>query len=220
MTSSFRIGLAAACAVLALPHIAAAQTPIPPSIATPDKLETHLGTLEFKDGAPSTSTARTVFDTIDFTRALNVYSNSFRGASALALVKGFRSVGAESGDIIIFSRLMDANSLFLTANADTIYYVSWIDLSKGPVVIDQPSGGLGAINDMWFQWVIDMGKPGPDRGLGGKYLIIGPGYDGPLPQGGYFVAHARTNTVLYALRAPSSSMARIRSRPSPTSGRT
>jgi hypothetical protein len=37
------------------------------------------------------------------------------------------------------------------------------------VVIEQPSGGLGAINDMWFQWVIDVGKPGPDRGLGGKY---------------------------------------------------
>ena len=45
------------------------------------------------------------------------------------------------------------------------------------------------------------GAPGPDRGLGGKYLIVGPDYDGPLPQGGYFVAHARTNTVLYALRA-------------------
>jgi hypothetical protein len=40
---------------------------------------------------------------------------------------------------------MDSNSLFLTANADTV------DLSDGPVVIEQPSGGLGAINDMWFQ---------------------------------------------------------------------
>jgi hypothetical protein len=73
------------------------------------------------------------------------------------------AVGAGSGDIVIFEDLMDANSLFLTANADTVYYLGWIDISKGPVVIDQPSGGLGAINDMWFQWVTDMGKPGPDR---------------------------------------------------------
>jgi LysM repeat protein len=179
----------------------AATASIPPSITTPNRVETSIGTLAFKDGVPSVETAKQVFDTLDFTRALNAYNNSFRGASALALVKGFKSIGAESGDIIIFSKLMDSSSLFLTANADTIYYLGWIDLSKGPVVIEQPSRGLGTINDMWFQWVIDMGKPGPDRGLGGKYLIVGPGYDGPLPQGGYFVAHSRTNTVLYALRA-------------------
>lgn len=171
------------------------------SLSAPDSVETRIGKLEFSDGVPSAETARKVYDTLDFTRALNVYNNSFRGASALGLVKGFQSVGAKSGDIVIFEQLMDANSLFLTANADTVYYLGWIDLSKGPVVIDQPSDGLGAINDMWFQWVIDMGKPGPDRGLGGKYLIVGPGYDGPLPEGGYFVAHAKTNTILYAMRA-------------------
>ncbi len=171
------------------------------TLSTPDTVETSIGTLEFSDGAPSAETARKVYDTLDFTRALNAYNNSFRAASAQALKKGFQSIGAESGDIIVFETLMDSGSLFLTANADTVYYVGWIDLSGGPVVIEQPSGGLGVINDMWFQWVIDMGRPGPDRGLGGKYLIIGPGYDGPLPQGGYFVARSRTNSVLYALRA-------------------
>ncbi|MEZ5904752.1 MAG: DUF1254 domain-containing protein [Geminicoccaceae bacterium] len=171
------------------------------SLGAPDSVDTRIGTLQFEQGVPTAATAETVLDTIDFTRALNVYNNSFRGASALGLKKGFESVGAKSGDIVIFSELMDASSLFLTANADTVYYVGWIDLSPGPVVIDQPADGLGTINDMWFQWVIDVGKPGPDRGLGGKYLIVGPGYDGPLPQGGYVVAHARTNSVLYAMRA-------------------
>jgi hypothetical protein len=171
------------------------------SLSAPDQIETSIGSLEFKNGVPSPETAKKVFDTLDFTRALNVFNNSFRGASALGLKKGFESVGAGSGDIVIFEELMDSNSLFLTANADTVYYLGWIDLSKGPVVIDQPSGGLGAINDMWFSWVIDVGRPGPDRGLGGKYLIVGPDYDGPLPQGGYFVAQAKTNTILYAMRA-------------------
>jgi len=171
------------------------------SLGAPDSVDTSIGTLTFDRGVPSEATAMTAFDAVDFANALAVYNNSFRGASALALVKGFQDVGAGSGDIIVFEQLMDSASLFLTANADTVYYVGYIDLSDGPVVIDQPSDGLGAINDMWFQWVIDMGKPGPDRGLGGKYLIVGPGYDGPLPQGGYFVAHSRTNTILYALRA-------------------
>ena len=96
---------------------------------------------------------------------------------------------------------MDASSLFLTANADTVYYLTGLDLSKGPMVIEQPSNAVGTINDMWFSWIIDIGGPGPDRGLGGKYLIVPPGYDGPLPEGGYFIAHSKTNHALYAARA-------------------
>ena len=99
------------------------------------------------------------------------------------------------------SELMNSTSLFLTGNADTVYYFSVIDLSKGPMVIEQPSDGVGTINDMWFSWIIDVGGPGPDRGQGGKYLIVGPDYNGPLPEGGYFVAHSKTNRILYASRA-------------------
>ncbi|MEP0325131.1 DUF1254 domain-containing protein [Bauldia litoralis] len=171
------------------------------SLGAPDTVETSAGTLEFKDGAPTAETASKVYDTLDLTRALNVYNNSFRGASALAIVKGFEGIGAEPGDVVIFSDLMDSSSLFLTANADTVYYLTGLDLSKGPVVIEQPSHAVGTINDMWFSWIIDIGGPGPDRGLGGKYLIVGPDYDGPLPEGGYFVAHSKTNFALYASRA-------------------
>jgi hypothetical protein len=171
------------------------------SLSTPDKVESSIGTLQFQNGNPTVETAEKVFDALTFTRALNVYNNSFRGASALAIKNGLQSIGAESGDIAITSKLLDADSLFLTANADTVYYMGWVDLSKGPMVIEQPPEGLGTINDMWFSWVIDAGKPGPDRGLGGKYLIVGPEYDGPLPEGGYFIAHSKTNSVLYAMRS-------------------
>lgn len=201
MKSYVVFGLAAVCAVLTSSGTATAQTPIPPSLTTPDKVETRIGTLEFKDGAPTVATAEKVSDTMAFTAALDVFNNSFRGASAYAILKGIRSVGAAYGDVVIFSKLMDSNSLFLTANADTVYYMSVVDLTKGPMVIEQPPLGLGTINDMWFSWVIDIGRPGPDRGLGGKYLIVPPGYDGPLPEGGYFIAHSKTNYVLYAARS-------------------
>jgi len=183
------------------PAAAEVSTEMLKSLSTPDSVETRIGTLKFKDGVPTVESAKTVYDTLAFTRALNVYNNSFRGASAYALRKGFQSIGANDNDIIIFPELMDSESLFLTANADTVYYMGTIDLTKGPMVIEQPAHGLGTINDMWFSWVIDVGRPGPDRGLGGRYLIVGPGYDGPLPEGGYFVAHAKTNYVLYAMRA-------------------
>jgi hypothetical protein len=180
-----------------------AQSPagIPPSLVTPDRVETRIGTLEFKDGAPSVETAEKVYDTLDFTRALNVFNNSFRGASAYAIRKGLLSIGAEDNTVVIFSELMDAKSLFLTANADTVYYLAVVDLTKGPMVVEQPPKGLGTINDMWFSWIIDIGFPGPDRGEGGKYLLVPPGYDGPLPEGGFYIARSRTTRVLYAARA-------------------
>jgi len=39
---------------------------------------------------------------------------------------------------------------------------------------------LGAINDIWFRWVIDVGITGPDKGRGGKYLLLPPGYKGAV----------------------------------------
>ncbi len=200
------IGLLAvvvACGVLALYRVAAAQVSgeTLKSLSTPDKVDTRIGPLEFKDGAPSVETAEKVRDTLDFTRALDVYDNSFRGASAYAFGKGFQSIGADDNSVIVTSELMDAKSLFLTANADTVYYMAIVNLSKGPMVIEQPPKGLGTINDMWFSWIIDVGFPGPDRGEGGSYLILPPGYEGPLPEGGFFIARSRTNRVLYAVRS-------------------
>jgi hypothetical protein len=63
-----------ACTVLALPCLAPAQmaSAIPPAITTPDRIQTQVGTLEFKDGAPSAATVEKVYDNLDFTQALNV----------------------------------------------------------------------------------------------------------------------------------------------------
>jgi hypothetical protein len=177
---------------------AAQSTPeIPPAITTPDKVETRTGTLEFKDGAPSAETIAKVYDKLDFTHAFEAFVNTMRGVSIEAICKGMLDVGVKENEVLVFSELMDAKSLFLTANADTIYFFGYLDLSKGPMVLEVRPKALGAIDDHWFRWVADFGAPGPDRGEGGKYLILPPGYDGPLPEGGFFVARAQTDRVLW-----------------------
>ena len=130
---------------------------------------------------------------------MQAFLGALRGASIAAVRRGHLSKGIEDNSFLLFSELMDSTSLFLTANCDTVYFWGFIDLSDGPMVIDvpalgAPSGLLGTIDDMWFRWVTDVGLPGPDRGEGGRYLIVGPGYDGPLPDSGYHVFHARTTT--------------------------
>ncbi len=186
----------------ALEAQAPALPPAPvPALGAPAKMDSRFGALEFKDGAPTAATADAVYSALAFTNALNVYNNSFRGASAYGLRTGFQSLGADGNTVIIFSELMNSKSVFLTGNADTIYYLSILDLTNGPIVVEQPPNSVGTINDMWFSWIIDIGTPGPDRGEGGRYLIVPPGYDGPLPEGGFYVARSTTLHALYAARA-------------------
>src|SRR5208282_2445762 len=124
---------------LALP--AFAQTPA--SITTPDKIQTRLGPLEFNDGAPSKQTVERVYDNLDFMHASETFLNAFRGASLVAARKGFIDAGVEDNAVIIFSELMDSKSFFLTANADTVYYFGFLDLTKGPLVVETPPLALG-----------------------------------------------------------------------------
>lgn len=191
--------LGAWTAALLMPALAFAQDyqPPPASITTPDRVETRIGTLEFDRGAPTKETVEKAFDNLDFTYAFRTYMDNLRGVSIMALRKGLESVGVKDNEVLVFSELMDAHSLFLTANADTVYIMGSVDLSDGPVVIESPPKLLGTVQDAWFGWVIDLGLPGPDRGLGGKYLIVGPDYDGELPEGGFFVAHSKTNHIVW-----------------------
>jgi hypothetical protein len=92
---------------------------------------------------------------------------------------------------------MDSKSLFLTPNTETPYSWMWLDLRGGPLVLEAPPKVLGAINDMWYRWVVDIGFTGPDKGEGGKFLILPPGYQGEIPEG-YFVVKSPT----FSLWAP------------------
>jgi hypothetical protein len=59
------------------------------------------------------------------------------------------------------------------------------------VVIESAPNVLGIVDDFWFRYVCDMGNAGPDRGQGGKFLFLPPGYDGDVPDG-YFVYRSQT----------------------------
>jgi hypothetical protein len=169
---------------------------VPEAITTPDTVETRIGTLRFTHGMPSQDTLDKVYDHLDFAHAFDAFMNTFQGVNTHGLHTGFLEAGVKDNELLTYCELIDADSLFLTANADTVYAGGFLDLSDGPIVLETPPGFLGAINDYWGGWVIDVGGPGPDRGLGGKYLILPPGYDGPLPEGGVFVAQAKTTHVL------------------------
>ena len=106
------------------------------STTTPDKVESSIGTLQYKDGAPSKETVVKVYDYLDLMRAVEAFVNAYQGASVAALFKGFNDAGVPDNTALIWSELMDAKSQFLTANADTVYFWVNLDVAQGPLVVE------------------------------------------------------------------------------------
>jgi len=189
---TFVCGLSAVCAAAANAPKMKMTTQIPESITTPDSVETRLGTLKFFDGFPDDATTQKVYDNLDFMRGVQAFLNAVPGASAEGLRTGWGSQGADNNQtVIIMENLMDSKSLYLTPNTESIYSMMWLDTRKGPLVIETAPNVLGIIDDHWFRYVGDFGNAGPDKGKGGKYLLLPPGYNGEVPEG-YMVLRSPT----------------------------
>ena len=168
---------------------------VPAAIITPDTVETRIGTLHFSDGMPSADTLEKVYDHLDFTHAFEAFVNALGGVNTHAIHRGLLDAGVKDNELLILA-LLDSAGLVLTGNTDTVYVAGILDLTGGPMVVEAPPRLLGAMNDYWARWVMDVGGPGADRGLGGRYLVVPPGYDGPLPEGGFSIARPSTLHVL------------------------
>lgn len=166
-------------------------TQIPAGIASPDKVETRLGTLEFFDGFPDDAAVQKLYDNLDFQRAVQAYLLALAPVNMAGLREGLLTVGPANVTIPTFESNLNARSIFLTPNATTPYTWIWIDLHDGPLVVEVPPMTLGMIDDFWFKYVTDIGIVGPDRGKGGKYLLLPPGHQGDVPSG-YLVVQVPT----------------------------
>ena len=191
LTVAGLVAAGATAALAAQPPKMKMTTEVPPGIATPDRLETRIGTLELFDGVPTQETAQKVYDNLDLQRGVQAYLDSIQIASMYGMRKGILDFGPANTTALLFETLMDSKALWLTPNTTSIYMASWLELKDEPMVIETPPNVLGIIDDHWFHYVTDFGNAGPDKGKGGKFLILPPGYKGEVPDG-YHVA--RTNT--------------------------
>ena len=175
--------------------------PIPENRTTPDKVETSIGTLEFFDGVPIGNTRNTLVDFVDRGRAVEAFINMTPAASMYSLRQGHRDEGlTKSNQILIAEEMGDSKPLVLTWNNTSLYTWGFLDLkADGPTVIEAPPDVLGILDDMYFRYMSDMGAAGPDKGKGGKYLVLPPHYDGDIPDG-YYVVKSQTYCVWNFMR--------------------
>jgi hypothetical protein len=112
--------------------------------------------MEFSDGFPTEDTARNVFDNLDFLRGVETFLNGCP-ASLVAMREGMRQLGAVNRTIGITNTLMDARSLFLTPNTESIYTGTWLDLKDGPIVAESPPEAPQGKKSNWIQTVPGKG---------------------------------------------------------------
>src|SRR5512137_613643 len=174
-------------------------TEIPAGIITPDQVETRLGTLRFFDGFPDEATVQALYDNLDFQRAVQAYLQSLPAVQMLGFRLGLLQWGPANRTALVFEELVDSHFVAVEGNANTVYWLMELDTHDGPVVLDIPPQVYGAFNDAWTRWVADLGGTGADHGMGGKYLLLPPGYSGEIPDG-YFVVRPLTFHVLAMFR--------------------
>ncbi len=167
------------------------STAMPPGIAAPDKIESRLGILNLVDGFPDKATAEKLWDNLDYQRAVQAYLLAIPAVGQVLDRNASNTLGPVNQTVPIWEELVDSRTLGLTFNDNTVYTWTWVNLKDGPLVVELPPMVLGAMNDIWFLWVSDWGITGPDKGKGGKYLLLPPGYEGEVPEG-YFVVHSPT----------------------------
>jgi hypothetical protein len=188
--TTITIGLALGAVLMPLP--AHAQT----------NLKTAIGDLKYEVGYPTKETSQKLYDEMDLQRACQAYMWSFPAVSFASVRVGmFRDLGLTYHDIMLYQDFLDPKSIYLTGNSTTIYAASQIDLAKdGPVVVEVPAGPTaGMVADAWFI-TRGVGRIGPDKGEGGKYLLVPPGYKGALPTEGYFITPFKTMDATYFIR--------------------
>lgn len=121
------------------------------------------------------------------------------------LFAAFKNAGGDWNQVAYWSRLPDWKNQTLTPNPDVIYLIPFYDTRSGPVVLEIPAADgsssiTGSIDDGWQAAVEDVGPAGVDKGKGGRYLILPPGYQGDIPAG-YIPLHSPTYAGYALLRS-------------------
>ena len=162
---------------------------------------TRAGDFEFVNGYPTDDTADRLRELQVFNRATEVYLTQLMPVSEMALRQGLRAFGvSKPTQVVVWEQLMDAKTLLLTAN-----HRDGLCPKPSRAQGRRADGDRGATAHAGLHpgrattLFADIGPLGSDKGEGGKFLVLPPGFDGDVPDG-YFVVRSPTYSVGFAVR--------------------
>lgn len=179
-------------------------------------LENHyeaLAGLTFEKDYPTAETTLRLDEELYFQRAVQTYLWALPAVNMYAMKEGLGQINGEGYNVMsVFEQRLKPNTLITTPNSDVIYGLAFADISQtGPLVIEAPADLQGLLDDFWHrplvgptingrQFLADIGIPGPDKGKGGKYLIVPENYKGKIDPNEYFIYKTSTNGIFIFLR--------------------
>jgi hypothetical protein len=159
-------------------------------------VKTRIGALrfthDFANGYPTEETVQKLYDERDFQRACQIYLWSLPAVSMAEWQRGQASFGGGFGTVAA-ALSFDEKLGIMTPNATTPYYLCFLDLSKGPMVVDLPPNVRGGVIDGWQFNLPDTAKPA-------KYVLVGPGQTPPADTRGYEPRQSATFLCMMGLR--------------------
>ena len=170
--------------------------------ATSSGLPGRLGAVGRDGELPRRQDLGSIFDELDYQMACQAYLWALPLVSyAQWKTQHYDVFGATGSDLVRYLSYRDRLGL-ITANATTPYVLNFFDLAEtGPLVIELPPGPTaGGISDFWQRECAVMGEMGPDRGRGGKHVVVPPGQEAPDVDDGCYVHTASGMNIMFGFR--------------------
>jgi hypothetical protein len=200
--------------LLAAALVGALATITATSMAQSQSHYDDLANLPFVAGYIAKDNTPALLDESFFERAVQTYLWAIPALNMYGMMEGSEKVFGKGYNVLpVWKQRLNAKTLVTTPNSDVIYAMGYLDLKEeGPIVIEVPPRLQGILDDFWQRpipsvseidgrtWAGDVGFAGPDRGKGGKYLLLAPDYAGEVPPG-YFTFRSGTYGVFVFWRA-------------------
>jgi hypothetical protein len=182
-------------------------------------VETFFGSFDLDHSFPTTETADRIYDLMDHQRAAQLF---LWGLPLVGMTRWLTAYEENYEDFatntLVTVRTFNERRGILTANETTDYFFGFSDTREAAAILEIPAGAslsdltggrpgatmVGMIVDMWQESPSDVGIFGPNRGSGGKHVIVGPNTPPeaiPEPDDGVLIHRIGTDRVMYVLRA-------------------
>ena len=158
---------------------------------------------ESKEKLDSTDTVTTAFkpanikEEILYQRGIEAAIWGMPAVNYQLMYDALAKINGKDNQVVIWPKLLDWKNQTLTPNPDVIYLMPFFNTEKvGPVVLEIPPADNGVFNGSimtyWQNALEDVGPGGVDKGKGGKYLFLPPGYDKSKIPAGYIPLQSDT----------------------------
>jgi len=141
----------------------------------PNKVQTHIGELNFDHGIPTEETSEKLYYELDYHRAVQAYLWALPIVGQAQWRQSYLDLYDMKPNQMVYLTKFNDRSLILTANESTPYLVFWTNVKDKASVLEVPPGSIiGLFTDFWERGLTDIGIFGPNSGNGGTWVISGP----------------------------------------------